>query len=294
MPPSSLIIGLIQQINNEDREANWRSSEKGIRQAAAQGAKLIILPELHSSLYFCQTENPDYFQLAEPLPGPTTEHFAKIAQELAVTLVTSIFQRRAVGIYHNTAVVIDPQGKISGSYQKMHIPDDPGFYEKYYFSPGDQGFIPIQSNNLCLGVQVCWDQWFPEGARLMTLAGADLLIYPAAIGWEKQESCDQLKQKELNAWIAIQQSHAIANGIPVICCNRSGVETTEDGGGIEFWGNSFVVAADGGIIARSPTDTADVLVCTVDLEQTRTQRHTWPFLRDRRIDQYQGLNQRYL
>lgn len=289
-----LTVGLVQQTNCKDRASNWLSSEKGIRQAAAQGATLIVLPELHSSLYFCQTENPDHFQLAETLPGPTTAYFAKIAQELSITLVISIFQRRMVGVYYNTAVVIDPQGKISGSYQKMHIPDDPGFYEKYYFSPGDQGFVPIQSNTLCLGVQVCWDQWFPEGARLMTLAGADLLIYPTAIGWEKQEDCDQLKQKELNAWIAIQQSHAIANGIPVICCNRSGVETTEDGGGIQFWGNSFVVAADGEVIARSPTNDADVLVCTVDLEQTRTQRHTWPFLRDRRIDQYQGLNQRHL
>ncbi len=287
-------IGIVQQRCSTHRSESIASSEDGIRKAAAKGAKLVILPELHASQYFCQTENPDFFDLAETIPGPSTEYFGKLAKELKIVIVISIFERRASGLYHNTAVVLEKTGKIAGKYRKMHIPDDPGYYEKYYFAPGDLGFNPIDTSVGRLGVMVCWDQWYPEAARLMALAGADMLIYPTAIGWDP--SVDKAeKQRQLDSWITIQRSHAIANGLPVISVNRVGFEPSpvgKKGHGIDFWGNSFIAGQQGEILAMAGTG-KEVIITDVDLGRTEKVRRNWPFLRDRRIDCFSDLSRRF-
>jgi N-carbamoylputrescine amidase len=266
-----------------------------IRTAKEKGAGLVLLQELHTSRYFCQTEDVAQFDLAEPLPGPSTETFGAVARELGVVIVISIFERRAPGLYHNSAIVIESDGSIAGSYRKMHIPDDPGFYEKFYFTPGDLGFKPIQTSVGKLGVLVCWDQWYPEAARLMALAGAELLIYPTAIGWNPADS-DAEKQRQLDAWMTVQRGHAVANGIPVIAINRVGLEKdpSGNGDGIHFWGNSFVAGAQGEILHRSAASAEEVAVVQLDRGRMEDVRRIWPFLRDRRIDDYQDLLKRYI
>jgi N-carbamoylputrescine amidase len=288
MTTSSLLqIGLIQGKVLPTAKENYAILEHKIHLAVQKGAKLILLSELHNYPYFPQIESPHFFDLAEPLDGPTTQFFKNIAKQLQVVIVTSIFEKRTAGLYHNTAVVIEKSGEIAGFYRKMHIPDDPGFYEKFYFTPSDLGFCPITTSIGKLGVLVCWDQWFPEGARLMTLQGADLLLYPTAIGWQPGDNSDE-KQRQLNAWEIIQRSHAIANGLPVVVCNRVG---TEDN--IEFWGNSFICGPQGEILAKASTN-EEVLVKAVDLSATEKIRRIWPFLRDRRIDAYHPLIERFI
>ncbi len=266
----------------------------GIRDAAAQGAELVVLQELHNSLYFCQVESTDNFDLAEPIPGPSTEIYGALAKECSVVLVTSLFERRAAGLYHNTAVVFEKDGSIAGKYRKMHIPDDPAYYEKFYFTPGDLGFHPIQTSVGRLGVQVCWDQWYPEGARLMALQGAELLIYPTAIGWESTDT-DAEKQRQLTAWQTVQRGHAVANGIPVIAVNRSGHEDDPSAqtNGIQFWGHSFVAGPQGEMLAEAGTEPTTLIV-DVDMKRCENVRRWWPFLRDRRIEEFGGLNKRFL
>ncbi len=290
-----LKVAAIQHACTHDRDKNLANTIQGIRSAAKQGAKLVVLQELHTSLYFCQTQNPNLFDLAEPIPGPTTDQLSTIADELNVVITASIFERRAAGLYHNTAVVLDTTKGIVGLYRKMHIPDDPGFHEKYYFTPGDPGFRPINTTIGRLGVQVCWDQWFPESARLMTLAGAELLVYPTAIGWDPADTHEE-QQRQLDAWLTIQRAHAIANGIPVISCNRSGFEADSSGNtqGIQFWGNSFIAGSQGEIIKTAPADQCAVLIAKINLSRTEQVRRIWPYLRDRRIDAYNGLSSRYL
>ncbi len=288
-------IALIQQANEADPEVNLERSMEAIRNAATTGTQLVILQELHTSLYFCQTEDPDYFDLAEPIPGPTTEQLGALAQELELVIVSSVFERRAPGIYHNTAVVLDSDGSMAGCYRKMHIPDDPGFYEKFYFTPGDLGFRPVDTSLGRLGVLVCWDQWFPEAARLMALAGAQILIYPTAIGWNPDDD-PQEQARQRDAWITIQRAHAIANGVPVIVCNRTGFEVDPSGAtsGIQFWGSSFVCGAQGEILVQAEVDQEAVLLVQIDPAQTEKVRRIWPYLRDRRIDAYHDLMYRYL
>jgi N-carbamoylputrescine amidase len=283
-------IGIVQQANTADRGANLAKLIGGIRACAAQGAELVVLQELHNGLYFCQTENPDNFDLAEPIPGPSTEAFGALAKELGVVLVLSLFERRMAGLYHNTAVVLEKDGSIAGRYRKMHIPDDPAYYEKFYFTPGDLGFTPIPTSVGKLGVLVCWDQWYPEAARLMALAGADLLIYPTAIGWECSDDADE-KTRQREAWTLAQRAHAVANGLPVVSVNRTGYEADPSGdtGGIRFWGSSFVAGPQGEFLAQAPTDSDAVLVVDVDLSRTERVRRMWPFFRDRRIDAFEGL-----
>ncbi len=290
-----LNVAAIQHPCTGDRDKNLASTIQGIRDAAKQGATLIVLQELHTSLYFCQTEDPELFDLSEPIPGSTTDQLSTIAAELNIVIVASIFERRTAGIYHNTAVVLDTTQGIVGIYRKMHIPDDPGFHEKYYFTPGDLGFQPIDTSVGRLGVQVCWDQWFPESARLMALAGAELLIYPTAIGWNPADNHEQ-QQRQLNAWMTIQRAHAIANGIPVISCNRCGFEGDTSGQtqGIQFWGNSFIAGSQGEVIKIAAADQCAVLVAEIDLNSTEQVRRIWPYFRDRRIDAYNGLLSRYL
>ncbi|MEE4378540.1 MAG: carbon-nitrogen hydrolase [Candidatus Competibacteraceae bacterium] len=290
-----LPIGLIQQRCSTDREANLAASIAGIKQAAVQGARLVLLQELHTGPYFCQTEHPAVFDLAEPIPGPTSEQLGQVAKELDIVLVTSLFERRAAGLYHNTAVVLESDGHIAGMYRKMHIPDDPGYYEKFYFTPGDLGFTPIDTSVGRLGVLVCWDQWYPEAARLMALAGADLLLYPTAIGWDPNDDIAE-QERQRDAWITIQRAHAIANGIPVLACNRVGFEADPSGhtAGAKFWGSSFVTGPQGEILVMAPSDQAAVLVVDLDLTRSDQVRRIWPFLRDRRIEAYEGLLQRYL
>ncbi len=285
-----LTVGLVQQSCTADRDANMEKSAAGIRKAVYSGAELVVLQELHLGPYFCQTEDPDYFDLAEPIPGPASEAFGSLARELSVVIVTSLFERRAAGLYHNTAVVFDKDGSIAGKYRKMHIPDDPGYYEKYYFTPGDLGFNPVETSAGSLGVLICWDQWYPEAARLMALSGAELLIYPTAIGWDTSES--KMEQSlMLDAWTTIQRSHAIANGLPVICANRVGFEPASEnsGRGLNFWGNSFIAGPQGEFIARAGQDSDAVLTAQIDISRTQVVRRNWPFLRDRRIDAYQDL-----
>jgi N-carbamoylputrescine amidase len=291
---NSLIVGLVQQSCTADREVNIGKSSEGIREAAAKGAQLIVLQELHCGPYFCQSEDTACFDLAEPIPGPATEHFGALAGELGVVIVTSLFERRAPGLYHNTAVVLEADGTIAGTYRKMHIPDDPAFYEKFYFTPGDLGFEPIQTSVGKLGVLVCWDQWYPEAARLMALAGAELLIYPTAIGWDPNDTAAE-KKRQLDAWITIQRSHAVANGIPLISVNRVGFEAdpTGAGGGIDFWGNSFAAGAQGEFLAQGSSENEAVIVVEIDRQRSEHVRRIWPFLRDRRIDAYQDLLKRY-
>ncbi|MBQ4847642.1 carbon-nitrogen hydrolase [Pseudoalteromonas sp. MMG013] len=290
MSTHALNVGIVQHSNSDDLAQNVLITEQGIRDAAKQGAKLVILQELHRSLYFCQTENTDLFDLAETIPGPSTLYFGKLAQELNIVIVTSLFEKRATGLYHNTAVVIESDGSIAGKYRKMHIPDDPGFYEKFYFTPGDMGFTPIDTSVGKLGVLICWDQWFPEGARLMAMAGAELLIYPTAIGWDPRDDKDeQIRQRD--AWIISQRAHAIANGIPVISVNRVGHEHDPSGqsDGITFWGNSFVAGPQGEMLLHASEDKEQVSVVKVDQAQSESVRRIWPYLRDRRIDHYQDL-----
>jgi len=288
-----LKVGLVQQSCGEDRAANLAASIRGIRDAQARGAQLVLLQELHTGVYFCQTEDPQRFDQAEPVPGPSTDALAAVARELEIVVVASLFERRAPGLYHNTAVVLDADGKIAGCYRKMHIPDDPGFYEKFYFTPGDLGFQPIDTRVGRIGVLVCWDQWYPEAARLMALAGAELLLYPTAIGWDPRDN-DAEKTRQRQAWMTVQRAHAIANGLPVLVCNRTGHEPDPSGAsaGIQFWGSSFVAGPQGEILAEIGSDPA-VLVADVDLDRTEQVRRIWPFLRDRRIDAYADLLKRY-
>ncbi|TLS76067.1 carbon-nitrogen hydrolase [Mariprofundus erugo] len=290
---SVLRTGLVQQRCGEDKAANLVESIEGIREAARLGAKLVVLQELHATPYFCQVENPDYFDLAESIPGPSSDILAAVAAELGVVIVASLFERRAAGLYHNTAVVLEADGSIAGIYRKMHIPDDPAYYEKFYFTPGDIGFEPIETSVGRLGVLVCWDQWYPEAARLMAMAGADMLIYPTAIGWSPDEAEDeQLRQR--GAWEISMRGHAVANGLPVICVNRTGFEPSPAGeSGLEFWGGSFVAGPQGEILAGADADEQAVMVVDVDLGRSEKVRRMWPFLRDRRIDMYEELVLRY-
>ena len=288
-----LTVGLVQQSCVENRDVNLAKSIESIRQASAMGAQLVVLQELHAGLYFCQCEDPAFFDQAEAIPGPTTDILGDVAREFGVVLVTSLFERRAAGLYHNTAVVFDRDGSMAGKYRKMHIPDDPAFYEKFYFTPGDPGFSPIDTSIGRLGVLVCWDQWYPEAARLMALAGAELLIYPTAIGWEPNDD-DEEKIRQKEAWITIQRSHAIANGIPVLSVNRAGFEPDPAGlgGGIDFWGGSFVAGPQGELLAQAG-GSEEVLIVEIDKGRSETVRRIWPFLRDRRIDAYADLLKRY-
>jgi N-carbamoylputrescine amidase len=289
-----LTVGLVQQSCSADRAANIEKSIAGIRRAAAQGAGLIVLQELHAGLYFCQTEDTGCFDQAEPIPGPATETFGALARELGVVLVLSLFEKRAAGIYHNTAVVLEKDGSIAGRYRKMHIPDDPGYYEKFYFTPGDLGFNPIDTSAGRLGVLVCWDQWYPEAARLMAMAGAELLIYPTAIGFDPNDTPEE-QQRQREAWTTIQRAHAVANGLPVVSVNRVGFETDPSGhtAGALFWGGSFVAGCQGEMLARADEAKEEVLVVEIDRQRGETVRRIWPFLRDRRIDAYHDLLKRY-
>ena len=324
-------IGIIQQHNSADRNENMARLAAKIRQLAADGAELIVLQELHNGLYFCQTENVDIFDQAEPIPGPSTDFFGALAKELAVVIVTSLFERRAAGLYHNTAVVLEKDGSIAGKYRKMHIPDDPAYYEKFYFTPGDLGFHPIQTSVGRLGVLVCWDQWYPEAARLMALQGAELLIYPTAIGYDSHDTPDE-QERQREAWATVQRGHAVANGLPVVAVNRVGWESQESGvrsqetgdrrresgdrrqeigdrsqeieaspsggrlegaSGIQFWGSSFVVGPQGEFLYRAPNDEEVAQVVEVDLRRSEQVRRWWPFLRDRRIEAYDDLLKRF-
>lgn len=286
-------VGLVQQSCTEDRDANIRKSIAGIRKAAEKGAELVVLQELHTGVYFCQAEEDRRFDDAEPIPGPSTEAFGEVARELGVVLVISLFEKRAPGLYHNTAVVLERDGSIAGTYRKMHIPDDPAYYEKYYFTPGDTGFEPIDTSVGRLGVMVCWDQWYPEGARLMALKGAELLIYPTAIGCVPGED-EAERKRQLDAWVTVQRGHAVANGLPVIAVNRTGHEAApDDGAGMDFWGTSFVAGCQGEFLARAPEDKEEVLVVETDLARIDKVRRAWPFLRDRRIDAYGEIEKRY-
>lgn len=288
-------VGLVQQANTADRAANIEKLQRHIRQAAAEGAELVVLQELHNGLYFCQTEDTTLFDQAEPIPGPSTELFGALAKELGIVLVLSLFERRAPGLYHNTAVVLERDGSIAGKYRKMHIPDDPAYYEKFYFTPGDLGFEPIDTSVGRLGVLVCWDQWYPEAARLMAMRGAELLIYPTAIGWESSDT-EEEKARQLGAWVTVQRGHAVANGLPVISVNRTGHEPDPSGqtNGIRFWGNSFVAGPQGELITTLPNDEETVRVVEVDKQRSEQVRRWWPFFRDRRIDAFEGLTKRFL
>ena len=287
--------GIIQQHNTADKKYNMQRLAESIKALASEGAELIILQELHNSLYFCQVENVNNFDLAEPIPGPSTEFFGSLAKELGVVIVTSLFEKRAAGLYNNTALVIERDGTIAGKYRKMHIPDDPAYYEKFYFTPGDLGFHPIDTSVGRLGVLVCWDQWYPEGARIMALKGAELLIYPTAIGWESTDTQEE-KMRLLGAWVTVQRGHAVANGLPVIAVNRVGLEPDPSGqtNGIQFWGNSFVAGPQGELIYRAPADAEATVTVDIDMARTENVRRWWPFLRDRRIDAYGDLTKRYI
>ena len=287
-------IALIQQSNTANKNENLEKLEKNIREVASQGAELVVLQELHNGLYFCQTEDVSVFDQAETIPGPSTELFGKLAAEHGLVLVLSLFEKRAPGLYHNTAVVLEKDGTIAGMYRKMHIPDDPAYYEKFYFTPGDLGFEPIQTSVGKLGVLICWDQWYPEAARLMALAGAEILIYPTAIGWESTDTTEE-KERQRDAWITVQRSHAVANGIPVISCNRVGYEADPSGitKGIQFWGTSFIAGPQGEILTKTSDKKDENLVFDLDLNRTETVRRWWPFFRDRRIDAYHDLIKRW-
>ena len=288
-------VGLIQQTCVADVEANKQKLARNIADVAQRGARLVVLQELHNSLYFCQVEDVDNFDLGEPIPGPSTEFYSLLAKQHGIVLVTSLFERRAAGLYHNTAVVFDTDGSIAGRYRKMHIPDDPAYYEKFYFTPGDLGFQPIQTSLGRLGVQVCWDQWYPEGARLMALAGAEILIYPTAIGYESSDTPEE-QERQREAWTTVQRGHAVANGLPVITVNRVGLEADPSGQthGIQFWGSSFVCGPQGELLYRAPKDEEANAVIDIDLHRSEQVRRWWPFLRDRRIDEFDGLTKRYL
>ena len=288
-------VGLIQQSNTNDIHANMQQLKANIEDCASKGAQLVVLQELHNSLYFCQTEDTRLFDLAESIPGPSTRFFGDIARSLGIVLVTSLFEKRAPGLYHNTAVVFDTDGNIAGKYRKMHIPDDPAYYEKFYFTPGDLGFEPIQTSIGKLGVLVCWDQWYPEAARLMTLKGADILIYPTAIGWESSDTEDE-KNRQRDAWIISQRGHAVANGLPVVSVNRTGYEPDPSGqtGGIRFWGSSFVAGPQGEFLVQASDSQEENLIVEIDLNRSENVRRWWPFLRDRRIDEYGNIIKRFI
>lgn len=290
-----LKVGIIQQHNTQDAEDNVRRLSEKCRTLAQQGAQLIVMQELHNSLYFCQTEDVDKFDLAETIPGPSTEYFGKLGRELGVVIVISLFEKRAAGLYHNTAVVIESNGTIAGKYRKMHIPDDPAYYEKFYFTPGDLGFHPISTSVGRLGVLVCWDQWYPEAARLMALQGAELLIYPTAIGFESSDTTDE-QERQREAWTTVQRGHAVANGLPVITVNRVGFEPDPSGRtkGIQFWGSSFVAGPQGELLYRADSRNECEQVIKVDLERSEQVRRWWPFLRDRRIDKYGDILRRFI
>ena len=288
-------LGLVQQANSGDRAANIEKLKQNIRACALQGAELVVLQELHNGLYFCQTENTDVFDQAEPIPGPSTEIFGALAKELEIVLVLSLFEKRAPGLYHNTAVVIEKDGSIAGKYRKMHIPDDPAYYEKFYFAPGDLGFEPILTSVGKLGVLVCWDQWYPEAARLMAMKGAELLIYPTAIGWESTDT-EEEKKRQLGAWMTVQRGHAVANGLPVVTVNRVGHEPDPSGqtNGIRFWGNSFVAGPQGELLAELSDKDEEIRIVEIDKTRSENVRRWWPFFRDRRIDAFGGLTERFL
>ena len=288
-------VGFIQQHNTNDINDNMQRLKKGIEQLAKQGAQLIVLQELHNSLYFCQIETVDNFDLAEPIPGPSTAFFSEIAAANNVVIVTSLFEKRAAGLYHNTSVVIEKDGSIAGKYRKMHIPDDPAYYEKFYFTPGDLGFVPIQTSLGKLGILVCWDQWYPEAARLMALNGAELLIYPTAIGYESSDA-EEEKQRQREAWTTVQRGHAVANGLPVIAVNRVGFEPdpSQQTQGIIFWGSSFVAGSQGEFIYRASETEEECTIVEIDLQRSELVRRWWPFLRDRRIDEYHNITKRFI
>ncbi|HIU38217.1 MAG TPA: carbon-nitrogen hydrolase [Candidatus Limisoma intestinavium] len=287
--------GIIQQANTTDISSNKTRLAEKIKKLAKNGAQLVVLQELHDSLYFCQTESTDNFDMATPIPGETTNFYGNLAKECGIVLVTSLFEKRAPGLYHNTAVVFESDGHIVGIYRKMHIPDDPAYYEKFYFTPGDIGFHPVETSLGKLGVLVCWDQWYPEAARLMALAGADMLIYPTAIGWESSDTCDE-QTRQRQAWITIQRSHAIANGIPVVSVNRVGKENDPSGqtNGIQFWGSSFVAGPQGELLFEAPTDKETEAIIEIDMTRSEHVRRWWPFLRDRRIDAYKNIVSRFI
>ena len=287
-------VGIVQVSCQADTEQNRQHLADGIRRAAGKGAQLVVLQELHNTPYFCQMESVDNFDLAEPIPGPSTDFFGAIAKECRVVLVTSLFERRAAGLYHNTAIVFEKDGTIAGKYRKMHIPDDPAYYEKFYFTPGDLGFRPIKTSVGMLGVQVCWDQWYPEGARLMALRGAELLIYPTAIGYESSDTPEE-QERQREAWITVQRGHAVANGLPVIAVNRTGHEADPSGQtrGIQFWGSSFICGPQGEMLFRAPKDEECIQVVDIDMQRSENVRRWWPFLRDRRIDHYSDLLRRF-
>jgi N-carbamoylputrescine amidase len=293
MTRNRLPVALIQENNHGDTDANLAVIEQRVAEAARRGARLVLLQELHNGAYFCQHESVQEFDLAEPIPGPSTQRLAALARRHKVVLVSSLFERRAAGLYHNTAVVFDADGSIAGKYRKMHIPDDPGFYEKFYFTPGDLGFTPIDTSVGRLGVLVCWDQWYPEGARLMALAGADLLLYPTAIGWDPDDAQDE-RNRQCDAWVLSHRGHAVANGLPVLSCNRVGHEPSPLGAaGIDFWGNSHVLGPQGEFLAQAGGG-PEILSVEVDLQRSEHVRRIWPFLRDRRIDAYGELTKRYI
>lgn len=297
-------VAVIQQANSANISANQARSEQLIRAAAEEGAELVMLQELHNSLYFCQSEDVTQFDLAESIPGPSTTWLGKLAQELSIVIVGSLFEKRATGLYHNTAVVLEKDGSLAGIYRKMHIPDDPGFYEKFYFTPGDakwnqggSGFSPIDTSVGRLGLLICWDQWYPEAARLMALSGAEILLYPTAIGWDNTDTAAE-KQRQLDAWIIAQRAHGIFNGIPVLVSNRVGFETSPladaPGGGVDFWGNSFISGPQGEILAQAAHQEETVLVADIDLKRSEDVRRIWPYLRDRRVDAYGELTKRFI
>jgi len=293
--PKKIKAGIVQQSNTADIKDNLKKLGKNIEDCAKKGAELVVLQEIHNTLYFCQVEDTDNFDFAEPIPGPSTKYYAKLAKDLGIVLVTSLFERRAPGLYHNTSVVFEKDGSIAGTYRKMHIPDDPAYYEKFYFTPGDLGFTPIDTSLGRLGVLICWDQWYPEAARLMALKGADLLIYPTAIGWESTDTPEE-KKRQLDAWVIAQRGHAVANGLPVISVNRIGHELDPSGqtNGIQFWGNSFVVGPQGEFLAEASNDKEENIVVDIDMERTENVRRWWPFFRDRRIDAYDQITKRYI
>lgn len=292
---SQLRIGILQQKKTADIIENMKAIEENVTDLARRGAELIILSELHNSLYFCQVEDVKNFDLAETIPGPSTDFFGELARRLGVVMVISLFEKRAAGLYHNTAVVIEKDGTIAGKYRKMHIPDDPAYYEKFYFTPGDLGFHPIQTSVGKLGVLVCWDQWYPEAARLMALQGADLLIYPTAIGYETSDTPEE-QQRQRTAWTTVQRGHAVANGLPVVTVNRVGFEPDPSGQtkGIQFWGSSFVAGPQGELFYQASDDDEESLVLDIDLGHSEQVRRWWPFLRDRRIDEYGDITKRFI
>jgi N-carbamoylputrescine amidase len=295
MTRKTLKVALLQETDRGSRDANLDAIEAGLREAADAGAELVLLQELHNGPYFCQHESVDEFDRAEPIPGPSTERIGRLAEELKLVVVASLFEKRTAGLYHNTAVVFDRSAAIAGKYRKMHIPDDPAFYEKFYFTPGDLGFEPVDTAVGRLGVLVCWDQWYPEAARLMALAGAELLLYPTAIGWDPNDAQDE-KDRQREAWITVQRGHAVANGLPLLACNRTGHEFDASGvgAGIRFWGSSFVAGPQGEFLAQAGSDARELLVAEIDMQRSEHVRRIWPFLRDRRIDAYGDLLKRFI